>query len=403
MILRKLLWLSIPVLVLLGWLLARNSMPSEVPFTKATRETLVSTLNTNGKVEPVESAAVRAESSGAIEAIHVERGQTVVQGQLLVTLNSSHAKTELSSAQSKIAQATADLETVNSGGRASEQAEIESGLARAHADLTNARREHDALQRLVEKKAATQADLTVARQAVQRAELQIRALELKRNSLVTDSDRKAAHARLQEAQNAASAAMQRIAMAQVRSPMAGIVYSLDVKPGAYVNPGDLIAQVGRLNQLRVIVYVDEPELGRVQKGMPVTITWDALTGRQWKGTVERAPLQVVALGTRQVGEVICTIENPDLSLIPGTNINAEIRSAVVENAITLPKEALRRQGNETGVLKLEANKVVWRKVRIGASSVTRVQVIEGVSEGDALALPVDRPLQTGDEVTPLFP
>ncbi len=403
MILRKLLWLSIPALALLGWLLARSSTPPEIPFTKATRETLVSTLNTNGKVEPEKSASVRAVGSGAIEAIHVERGQTVVQGQLLVTLNSRQAKTELSSAQSKIAQATADLETVSSGGRAAEQAEIESGLARAHADLANARREHEALQRLVEKKAATQAELTAARQAVQRAELQIQALELKRSSLVTEPDRKAAHARLQEAQNGASAAMQRIAMAQVRSPMAGVVYSLEVRPGAYVNPGDLIAQVGRLSQLRVIVYVDEPELGRVQKGMPVTITWDALPGRQWKGTVEKAPLQVVALGTRQVGEVICTIENPDFSLIPGTNINAEIRSAVVENAVTLPKEALRRQGDETGVLKLEGNKVVWRKVRIGASSVTRVQILEGVSEGDALALPVERQLRTGDEVTPLFP
>ena len=60
--------------------------------------------------------------------------------------------------------------------------------------------------------------------------------------------------------------------------------------------------------------------------------------------------------------MICTIENPDLSLIPGTNINAEIRSRVVQKALTVPKEALRREGNDTGVLKLEGDKVVWRKV-----------------------------------------
>jgi multidrug resistance efflux pump len=400
---RKLLWLSIPVLALIGWLFARNSSPPETPFTRATRETLVSTLNTNGKAEPVTSAAVRAESSGAVEAIHVERGQAVVQGQLLVALNATQAQAELSSAQSRIAQAKAELETLSGGGRASEQAEIESGLARARADFANAQREHDALGRLVAKKAATQAELTAARQAVEQAQLQIQALERKRASLVTAPDRAAAQARLQEANSGAAAAMQRIATAQIRSPIAGIVYHLEVKPGAYVNPGDLIAQVGKLSELRVIVYVDEPELGRVQKGMPVTITWDALPGRQWKGTVERVPLQVVPLGTRQVGEVICTIENPDLSLIPGTNINAEIRSAVVENAVTLPKEALRREGEQTGVLKLEGGKVVWRKVLIGVSSVTRVQILEGVNEGDAVALPVDRQLKSGDEVMPVFP
>jgi HlyD family secretion protein len=400
--LRKLLWLLIPVVVLIGWLLLRSSAPPEVPFTKATRETLISTLTTNGKVEPVESAAVRAEGSGAIEAIHVERGQAVVAGQLLVTLNASQAQADLASAQSRITQAKAELETLSAGGRASDQAEIESGIARARADLENARRDHDALRRLVEKKAATQAELTAARQEMERAELQIKALERRRLSLVTPPDRSAAQARLQEAESGAAAAMQRIGTAQIRSPIAGIVYHLEVRAGAFVNPGDLIAQVGRLSQLRVIVYVDEPELGRVQKGMPVTITWDALPGRQWTGTVEKAPLQVVALGTRQVGEVICTIENPDLSLIPGTNINAEIRSSVVRSTVTLPKEALRREGNDTGVLKLEGSKVVWRKVRTGVSSVTRVQVLEGISEGDSVALPVDRTLNDSDEVKPMY-
>jgi HlyD family secretion protein len=401
--LRKLVLLLIPVLVLIGWLFARNSAPPEVPFARAGRETLVSTLNTNGKVEPVESAAVRAERSGAVQTVHVERGQAVVKGQLLVTLNAADAQAELSTAQSRITQAKADIETLSGGGRALEQAEIDSGLARARVDLANAQREHETLRRLVEKKAATPADLNAAREAMERAELQIQALERRRSSLVTAPDKAAAQARLQEAQSGVTQAMQRISTAQIRSPLGGVVYQLEVKPGAYVNPGDLVAQVGRLNQLRVIVYVDEPELGRVQKGMPVTITWDALPGRQWKGTVERIPLQVISLGTRQVGEVICTIENPDLSLIPGTNINAEIRSSVVPNAVTVPKEALRREGNDTGVFKLDGTRVVWQKVRLGASSVTRVQIVEGLTEGDGVALPVDRQLRSGDEVRPVFP
>jgi HlyD family secretion protein len=399
--LRRLWWLLIPVLLIV-WLVARRSAPPQVPFTKVTRETLVSTLSTNGKVEPVESAAVRAEGAGPIQAIHVARGQQVVKGQLLVTLSAEAAQADLATAQSRFAQAQAELETLSRGGRASEQAEIESGLVRARADLANAQREHETLRRLVEKKAATPADLNAAREAVQRAELQIQALDRRRSSLVTPPDKSAAQARLEEARASAAAATRRIETAQIRSPMPGVVYHLEVKPGAYVQPGDLIAQVGRLNQLRVIVFVDEPELGSVEEGMPVTITWDALPGRQWKGTVEKAPLQVVALGTRQVGEVICTIENPDLSLIPGTNINAEIRSRVVQRALTVPKEALRREGNDTGVLKLEGDRVVWRKVRLGTSSVTRVEVLEGLSEGDPVAMPVDRPLKSGDEVAPLI-
>jgi hypothetical protein len=180
--------------------------------------------------------------------------------------------------------------------------------------------------------------------------------------------------------------------------MTGVLYAFEIKPGAFLNPGDEVARAGRLAQLRVVVYVDEPELGRVEKGMPVTITWDALPGRKWMGGVDSVPLQVVTLGSRQVGEVNCTIDNPDLSLIPGTNVNAEIRSKVVAGALTIPKEALRRQGEVTGVLKLQGDAVVWQPVRIGVAGVTRVQILDGLAETDRVALPIDAPLQSEDRV-----
>jgi RND family efflux transporter MFP subunit len=183
--------------------------------------------------------------------------------------------------------------------------------------------------------------------------------------------------------------------------MSGMLYALEVRPGDYVQPGQLIARAGRLDQLRVILYVDEPELGRVAEGMPVTITWDAQPGRKWKGKVEGLPLQVTPFGTRQVGEVVSVIENPDLSLIPGTNVNAEIRSRTVENALTLPKEALRREGDETGVLLLQGDKVIWRPVKLGAASVTHVEITNGLNAGDRVALPVDVQLRNGDAVRPV--
>ena len=70
--------------------------------------------------------------------------------------------------------------------------------------------------------------------------------------------------------------------------MAGVVYGREVRPGSYVNAGDLIANIGRMDRLRVRVYVDEPELGRVAEGQPVTITWDALPGRQWRARWRRS-------------------------------------------------------------------------------------------------------------------
>jgi HlyD family secretion protein len=180
--------------------------------------------------------------------------------------------------------------------------------------------------------------------------------------------------------------------------MDGVLYDFDVKAGAFLNPGDAVAKIGKLDRVRVTVYVDEPDVGKVRKGEAVIITWDALPGHQWKGEVDRLPAQVIPLGTRQVGEVGCVIENPDRDLLPNANINADIQAAVVENALVLPKEVFRRQGSDTGVFLLQGDRVAWRKVRLGVSSYTKSQVLSGLADGDGVALPTEKVLKNGTRV-----
>jgi multidrug efflux pump subunit AcrA (membrane-fusion protein) len=115
--------------------------------------------------------------------------------------------------------------------------------------------------------------------------------------------------------------------------------------------------------------------------------------------VDKKPVAVEALGSRQVGEVVCSIENEGRALIPGTNVNAEIRTAVVENALVIPKEALRHDAQGDYVLALKGGAVERRAVKKGASNIAMVQVVEGLTDGDAVALPSDAPLKAGDRVT----
>ncbi len=398
---QRLLLLLIPIVALIGWLMARGAPAPEVPFTSPRRETLVSTLTTNGRVDPYEWAAVHSETAGPVADVHVVKGQIVSKGQAIATISAGTASAELSSAESRVNAAQAELDTLSSGGRATELAEIQSGLQRATADLANSQKEVDVLTRLVAKGAATQSELTAAQNVVRQAQQQIDSFARRRAALVTQPDRRAAEARLSEAQSGVTAATRRLSQSLVRAQIGGEVYALNIKPGSYVDPATEIARVGRLDRVRVTVFVDEPELGRVSKGMPVTITWDALPGRSWRGEVESVPLQVVPLGTRQVGEVVCAIENSDRSLIPGTNVNAEIRSREVQSALTIPKEVVRRTGTDSGVFKLVDDKVVWQKVKLGVASVTRIQVLDGLSESDRVALPVETPLKSGDRVRPI--
>jgi len=398
-------WLAILLVgaaIIVVWVATKRAAPPEVDFVKVTRETLVSSLNTNGKVEPIEWMPVRAERSGVITQVLITRGQQVAKEQPLVELDTRVAKADLAKAQATIQEARAQQQVLTQGGRIAERQQIDSDLARAHLDLDAAQKNFDSLSRLVAKQAATRQDLDSARQLVDQLQLRIQALQKNKAALVTGTDKEIAKARLQEAQSAAAVAQSNLDLSGIRAPMDGTVYDFDLKVGSYVNPGDAIAKVGRLDRVRVTVYVDEPDLGKIRAGEPVAITWDALPGHQWKGTVDKLPTQIVPLGTRQVGEVGCVIENPDRDLLPNANINANIQAMVIPGALSLPKDAIRRQGSETGVLLLQGDRVVWRKITLGISSYTRSQVLSGLNDGDAAALPSEKQIQSGSRVQPVF-
>ncbi len=401
----KKLLLLLPVLVigvLAWWLYQRGNAPLEVPFSRVVRETLVSTLSTNGKVEPVEWVSVNAVRSGVVDSVPVHRGSRVARGEVLAELGASEAKSELDDAEARLAQARADLQEIQRGGRALDMAALDGELAEAKLELAAAESDRASLERLAAKQAATKQDVTDAARRVERAQAQIGSLEKRRAALTGQSDRVAAEAKVKEAETAVETAKRHVEQTVIRAPIAGTVYDVAARPGAYLNPGDPVAKIGQMSKVRVRVYVDEPELGRVAAGMQVTIAWDALPGKKWLGAVERMPSEITALGSREVGEVVCIIENPDSQLPPGANVNAEIRSGVAENALSIPREALRRQGSQAGVFLLQGNKVVWRPVTVGVSTINRAQVLQGLAEGDAVAVPGSVTLADGAVVRPVF-
>jgi HlyD family secretion protein len=396
-------WLLLLLLAAAGaiaWGVLRKGAPPKVPFARARRQTLVSTLPTNGKVEPFEWQAIRSESAGIVSRVAVREGQHVARGQAIATLSDPALQAEIETADAKVAEARASLAAAEAGGRPADFADIDNRLERARFELEQLTAEANTLQRLADKQAATRAEVQAARDKVRQAELEIAGLQKRRGSLVATHDVTAAQARLRDAETALALARQRAARSEIVAPMSGVVYGLEVRQGGYLEVGSAVANVGVLDRVRVRVYVDEPELGRVVVGQPVTIRWQALAGREWKGAVDRKPTSIQALGSRQVGEVLCTIENPGAELLPGTNVDAEIQTAVVQNAVVIPRESLRHDAAGDYVLTLNGDVLERRNVKTAASSITLVAIASGLKEGDPVALPSDTSAKAGDRVTP---
>lgn len=377
----------------------RAVVPS-VSFVKATRQTVSNVLSTNGKVEPVDYMDVRVETPGLVKNVLVHNGDSVSRDQILARIGEPGLEQELEAATAREAQARADLQTLQAGGRSSDISEIDGNLNRLKSDRDAAQRNLEALQRLLSKQAATQYEVDQAKQSVNSLDVQMEALRTRRAALVSKGDLGAAQARVREAEANVQLARDHIAQDVIRSPIAGTIYDLPARAGSFLHPGDPVASIGKLNPVRVRVYVDEPELGRVSPGEMVRITWDALPGKEWTGVVEKRPTEVVALGTRQVGEVLCTVDNPMRELVPGTNVNAFIVAQVVNNALTIPKAAVRRNGG-IGVFVLQPdNTVKWQAVTTGVSDALRVEIVKGMADGDAVATATDQAIKAGEKVNP---
>ncbi len=382
-------------------LLLRKHEPPVLAFSRVTRRTIVSNLPTNGKVEPLEWQSVRAETAGLISAVPVKEGQSVPAGAVIARISQPGASQDLAGAEARAAQFRSDLETLRRGGKSASLAELDAALAKARFDRDVAQHDTEVLQRLVQQQAATDIEVQNAKQRLGAAELAIQTLTQRRQALVGPNDILAGRARVAEADADTQAAEAKLASGIVRSPIAGIVYSLPGRPGLYVNAGDLIANVGTLDQLRVKVFVDEPDLGRIRVGMPVRITWEGLPGREWDGSVERLPTEIVSLGSRQVGEVWVTIVNSKHDLVPGTTVNVEVRTDVSRDALVIPKAALRRDRGPLGVYVLRGGRLAWQPITIGSADVTITAVLKGLKEGELVMLPTDTPVKEGDRVTPV--
>jgi HlyD family secretion protein len=400
---RTWLLLLVPVLLLLWWGLDSRESTAEIHFAAVRRLTIQSTVSTNGKVEPVEWAAARAETGGVVKSVEVQRGQRVEAGRTLVRLDTTSAQSDLAAALAREQEARAEVATLGQGGKAATLANLNDSIRTAQTAVQVAQRNYEAFQRLQAQQAATKLQLQEAKDALDRAKLQLSSLQHQRSTQVTASDRVVAEAKLRDAQAALALAQHRVALDDIKSPIAGTVYQFDLKVGAYMQPGNLIALIGKLDRVKVIVYVDEPDLGRVGVGMPVRITWDARPGQEWWGRVDRLPTEVVAQGTRTVGEVNTIVENPNHDLLPGVTVNVTVVSAVVKDALGIPKAALRTVRGVSGVYLLSGKVVTWRPVKTGVSDVNNVQIVSGLRLGDRIAEQNgDIEIRNGTRVNPVL-
>lgn len=381
---------------------ALRKRPPAVPVVEVTRQDLNSSITSNGKVEPISPFVAHAEFPTFVAKVNAAEGQAVHRGQVILTLDAADVRAQLAQARADLLAAQNDLQNARAGGPPDQVAQLKGDLAAAHVQVASLERNEKELEGLVAKQIATQDELAQARTNLAKARANLEALEAKKKDLAQRSASivESASLRVGQAQDQARALDEKVSSATVIAPFDGTLYSLPVKTGDYVMIGNTLAEIADLHHVRVRAFVDEPDLGGLEPNQDVEVTWDAKPGQTWTGQTEQIPKQVVSRGMRSVGEVLCSIDNAKLELLP--NINVEVRILVNERrgVVVVPREAVGEDGGQHYVFVVEGNTVQRRNITVGIANASNYEVLVGLTSGDVVALPRDRRLRTGMEIRP---
>jgi HlyD family secretion protein len=393
---------ALALTALLVFLGGRGST-ARVAVAEVARENLSSIVSTNGKVEPVAPRSFRARYPTFVARVYVVEGQQVKRGQPLFALDDTEVQADLAQARADLAVQEEALTVAKAGGHASQIAKAVADLEKARASRDQLRRDNESLTKLVAEKAATPAELEQNRLQLTQAEADVQSSEKVKQTLVQQAQLDQGHVSLQveHARATIRDLQDRLESAHGAAPFDGTLYSLPVRQGDFVKAGDLLAELADLHQVRIRAFIDEPELGQIDVNQSVEILWDAHPGRVWNGKTEVLPKQVVTHGTRNVGELICSVTNDRLDLLPNTTVDVRIHISERPGALAVPRGAVLIEGDKRYVFRVEDGRLRRRTITVGVANPTKIEVLSGVGEGDVVALPGDITLKENLRIIPV--
>jgi len=396
---RRGLWIAIAILLIVVFFTVRFMTRDhlQVRVSEVTRGALISTISTNGRVEPEEDISLLAPDAAQVKTVNVQPGDVVKAGQVLMTLDDVEARAHVATAESGVKSAQAGLDAIEHNGSLQERQQAGADLSRAKLDRNEAARAYEAINRLKASGAASLGEVMAAKQRLESSEATLKALEESARGHYSPSDLARAKAALADAQAQLMAARSTLDKMQIKAPCAGTIYAVNVTRTEMAEAGHPLIQMADLGKLRIRAYFDEPEIGKLAEGQKIQITWDARQGRTWEGHIERVPVTVTTYGTRNVGEVLVKVDSTDGGLLPQTNVTVRATLSTQADALNIPREALRSEAGKPYVFKVVGDELVKTPVVPGTINLTQAAILSGLVQGEKVATATvnGQPLQEG--------
>ena len=389
-----------PSLLLAG--LSCGSPSDEIVGIQPARLDIEDALTTNGRIEAAGQAPVHAAVSGRVSRVYVEGGDAVEKGKVLLRLADEGSSNAREMALAQVQAARARVALYKDGLAPGAAASLEGERAKLEAARESVLEDRARLDRLVARGAAARSELDQASRTLKELETGIEAVTAQLEAPVQAARERELLSAVSEAEAALAEADRAISSLLIRAPRAGSLFSLPVREGDFVARGDLVARVGDLGTVRARILVDEPDLGRIALGATALLTADAYPGREWGCEVDRLATEIVELGARRVGEVLCSAANPDGALLPNLAVGVRVVTDRASGALSVPREAVRRMAGSASVWILQDGVAAQRSVELGVMGPVFVEVRKGLDGSETVLLAGTATISEGQRVQVLM-
>ena len=309
-------------------------------------------VSASGKIEAENSANLSTRMMGYVTKIHVQVGQQVGVGQLLVSINNT------------------DLQA--------KKAQVEASILQATAGYNNAKKDYDRFVNLFKQQSASQKELDDMTARYEMAKAGLEGAKQMRNEV-----------------------MAQFSYSNITAPFSGVVTNTFVKEGDMANPGMPLVSIEGASRLQVTAMVSENDITVIKKGMPVVVLVKT-SNVKLMGKVNEVSVSATNTGGQYLVKI--NLDKTDSSVLSGMFVNVQFpiehQKQVTPNAtILVPESALVHQGQLTGIYTIgNGNIAILRWLRIGKNFGTQVEVLSGLAANEQYIVSTEGKLYNGANI-----
>ena len=390
--------LGIVALVMAGWQTSRWVMGPSVAVDLVRRGELIETVVASGHVETPFRVEISSQITGTVEDVPVQEGQAVTKGQVLVSLDSRELKAEVLQAQGAVAQAEARMRQLGELTLpTAQEADKE-----ARATILNLQQSFERTADLAGKGYATRAALDEARKNLDVARAQVRSSDLQVHTASPGgSDYVMAQTQLGQARASLETSVSHLGYATITAPRDGLLITRTVERGVVAQIGKALLVLAPVGETQLILQIDERNLGKVALGQAAIASADSYPDQRFPAVVSYINPGVDI--SRASVEVKLTAADSPAYLRQDMTVSVDIEVARRSDALTLADSSVRDiLSNSPWVMAVKDGRTRKQGVRLGLRGNTRIEIVEGLVEGDAV-VGASSALAEGKRVRPIRP